>query len=408
MKRFAIILLPWIPAFFTGWYFIEALTVHPTRIFISVFIFTVLLCMSLMACYFSLKRKMFIWSLSGMLFLLIAGYLVRAKIFLSAEDSRFVPAITRLPETKGDHKAVVYFTHGEPETFNPIGWLNQFREFDEQGIRFVPFFARPFFINGLREKYLEVGKSNHRQGHMVMLKDLEALYRMKGDSSTRFYLSFLDDEPRPDAAVIRALNEGASEIIVATVFLTMSNHTAEGWHLVEKLESEKRFGVKTVNTEPLWNSETLMRAFVDKVYQNLGSTSKDKVGIALIGHGQPDEWDVEFPTETLQEAKFRESIIEMFSTEGFKKENMGDAWMSFKKPKPYELMEKLVRNGVEKIFYFSSAISADAIHSQSDIPELVNEYPFPEGIEVVNLGAWNAHPLVIQAIREKIDQVENH
>ena len=27
--------------------------------------------------------------------------------------------------------AVIYFTHGEPETYDPIGWLNQFREFDE-------------------------------------------------------------------------------------------------------------------------------------------------------------------------------------------------------------------------------------------------------------------------------------
>ena len=147
----------------------------------------------------------------------------------------------------------------------------------------------------LRKKYLEVGKSNHRQVHLQMLGKLEDSYRNEGDSSTRFYIAFLDDYPRPDAAVIQALNEGANRIIVSNVFLTISNHTAEGKKLVEQLGCSK-YGVDVRFTEPLWNSETLMRAFIDKVYQNIGSTPKEKVAIALVGHGQPAEWDRQWPT----------------------------------------------------------------------------------------------------------------
>ena len=54
----------------------------------------------------------------------------------------------------------------------------------------------------------------------------------------RFYLSFLDDNPRPDAAVIQALNEGASQLIVAEVFVSVSNHTLEGKNLINKLGLE--------------------------------------------------------------------------------------------------------------------------------------------------------------------------
>jgi hypothetical protein len=114
-----------------------------------------------------------------------------------------------------------------------------------------------------------------------MIKSLEALYRQEGDSTTMFYISFLDDEPRPDAAVIRALNDGADRIIVSTVFVSVSNHTAEGKHLVEKLDCEKRFGVKLVFADPMWDSETLAMAFVDKVNARVGATPKDQVGIAL-------------------------------------------------------------------------------------------------------------------------------
>ena len=58
---------------------------------------------------------------------------------------------------------------------------------------------------------------------------------------------------------------------------------------------------------------------------------------------------------------------------------MSLAWMEFKEPKPAEKVEEFPRNGVEKVLYFSAAISADAIHSQYDIPALVNEARVPEG-----------------------------
>ena len=47
--------------------------------------------------------------------------------------------------------------------------------------------------------------------------------------------------------------------------------------------------------------------------------------------------------------------------------------MEFKEPKPAPKVEEFVDNGVEKIVFFSAAISADSIHSQYDIPELVSE-----------------------------------
>jgi hypothetical protein len=87
-------------------------------------------------------------------------------------------------------------------------------------------------------EYLQVGKSDHRQTHMRMIKSLEREFRATGDMTTRFYLCFLDDRPRPDAAVIQALNEGASRIIVSEVFLTISNHTEEGRELIRKLNVE--------------------------------------------------------------------------------------------------------------------------------------------------------------------------
>ncbi len=404
MKRPVYFLLALFTSGLLGWFLVDFLVVHPLHM--TLYLTYTLVSLVLLIIWISkVGKKRLRWiavaiSVAGFL----VGYSLNTKVFLNREDPRQVPELTRTAEDSIEgHTAIVYFTHGEPETYNPIGWINQFNEFDKQGIKFVPFVARPFFAYVLRNKYLEVGKSNHRQIHHQMLRSLEKQCRIDGDSTSRFYISFLDDEPRPDAAVIRALNDGADTIIVLQVFLTISNHTAEGQHLIQNLNVEEELGVPVIFTDPMWSSDILKSVFLDKVNQHLGDTPTDKAAVALVGHGQPDEWDVEWATETEQEMQFREDIMNLFIQEGFKAENLGSAWMEFKEPEPAELMEAFVENGVEKIFYFSAAISADAMHSQIDVPRLVAKFDYPEGVETINLGAWDNHPTVIKALREQID-----
>jgi len=396
-------LLPIIISTLLGISLVSYLTVHPLQMSIYLFIATVALLalIGVLASRFRGKKLLLAVGLS--LLFVSAGYGLRTQQVLSQQDSRAVPKLTRQKGDPGDgHTAVVYFTHGEPETYNPIGWLNQFREFDQQGIAFVPWVARPFFIFQLRQAYLQVGQSHHRQMHIQMMKQLEGVFRAEGDTSTKFYISFLDDEPRPDAALIQALNEGASRIVAAEVFVSNSNHTVEGEKLIKEVHAEE-LGVPVIFTGPLWDSIPLQQSFVVKLDAALGSTDKAKVGVILVGHGQPAEWDREFPTETAQELRFREDILERLVADGYRMENMGLAWMEFKEPLPAEKVESLIKNGVEKIFYFPAAISADSIHSEYDIPELINQAKVPPGFQSINLGAWNDHPLVIQAIKEKIE-----
>jgi protoheme ferro-lyase len=387
-----------------GVFIVEFMTVHPLRMstFLLLSSATAFAIAVLIALAFRGKRLMPLAIVVAVVFF-AAGYVLDTERFLSREDSRPVPELTRAEGEPGDgHTAVIYFTHGEPETYDPVGWINQFNEFDEQGISFIPLVARPFFVYELRNAYLEVGSSHHRGMHKQMLQSLEDAYRREGDTTTRFYLSFLDDDPRPDAAVIQALNDGASRIVVSEVFLTISNHTAEGEKLIEAVDAE-RYGATLEYTGPLWDSDTLASMFTERVAANRTQDDPTKVGVLLVGHGQPDEWDEEWPTETSQEIGFREGVLQRLADQGYEPENLSLAWMSFKEPKPAPKVEEFVANGVNEIFFFSAAISAESIHSQYDIPELVYEADVPEEVSIVNLGAWNDDPVVIQAIKEKID-----
>jgi protoheme ferro-lyase len=397
-------LLPVVTAFGAGYLLVDYLTVHPVRMSRSLLLACTVAAAWLLQMVLLVDEAPALGVFLASLAAFAAGYMLATRAMLNREDPRPVPGITRQRGDPGmGHTAVVYFTHGEPETYDPIGWINQFKEFDSQKIPFVPFVARPLFIRNLRNSYLKVGASRHRQIHGRMIRMLEAEYRRQGDASTRFYLSFLDDNPRPDAAVIQALNEGASDIVVAEVFVSVSNHTAEGEELIRAVDVEA-YGATLRFTRPLWDSEILQRMMVARTNGAIGDTPRDRVGVLLVGHGQPDEWDRQWPTETEHEMEFRIRTLERFAEAGYVRQNLSLAWMEFKDPKPAEIVDRFHQDGVEKVVYFSAAISADSLHSQIDVPELVNQARSSREIPILNLGAWNDDPMAIQAIKERIDE----
>jgi sirohydrochlorin ferrochelatase len=392
-----------VSAFLLGVFVVNYLVVHPLSMSLYLFLACLagFLLLAILAVGF--RGRQLLVAVPVALVVFLAGYSLMTYRVLVREDPNPLPALSRAKGDPGDgHTAVIYLTHGEPETYDPIGWINTFREFDKDGIPFIPALARPFFFQQLRQHYLRVGKSNHRQIHMQMIRSLEAQFRAEGDTTTKFYISFLDDDPRPDAAAIQALNDGASHIVVSLVFLTVSNHTAEGIEMIEAVNVEV-YGATLTIVGPLWDSTTLRSMFVQRANQAIGDTDKSRVGVLLVGHGQPDEWDKEFPTETQQEIAFREEILKLFEADGYQKENLGLAWMEFKKPKPKVMIEEMAANGVDKIVFFSAAISADGLHSQYDVPALIQEAQVPADIPRINLGAWNDDPIVIRAIKERIE-----
>jgi protoheme ferro-lyase len=329
------------------------------------------------------------------------GYLVSTAIFLNQEEERNLAEVNLPPAEQRDHTAVIYFTHGEPPAYSAMPWIETFKELDADKVSFIPKPFRPFFFLNFRKEYLKVGGSPHNFIHRDMMHSLKETFKAEGDDKTRFYLAFLDSNPRPDEAVIRALNEGANRVEFATVFVTISSHTKAGQDMVKKLDLDK-YGVPICFAEPLWNSETLQKMFVERANENLDGMDKSKVGVLLVGHGQPEDWDKIYATQTEQEILFRQAITNRLVADGYSEDNISMAWMEFKEPEVGKMAKELAAKGVKKLFVFATSISASSLHSLYDIPDAVKQSGLPKDIEVVNLGAWDDDPLVIQAIKEQL------
>ena len=76
--------------------------------------------------------------------------------------------------------------------------------------------------------------------------------------------------------------------------------------------------------------------------------------------------------------------------------------MEFKSPKVEEKIKEFVNKNIQKVYYFPTAISADCIHTQIDIPEQIARVDIPSDMKIVDLGGWNNDPIVVRAIKDKV------
>jgi protoheme ferro-lyase len=399
-------IIPWLVltllAFLGGIFLMAYLVALPTQmsLYLTLLVLSILV-WGLVAWTYLPRRKLA--GAAGLLVVLfIAGYLTSTWVYLSRSEPGSLPEITRSPQDPGKgHTAILYYTHGEPPAYSPWPWIETFHELDADQASFVPWPFRPYFLSGVRQFYLESGGSAHNKVHQVMLHSLIQSMPEALRQGARFYQAFLDSPPRPDEATIQAVNEGASKLIVMPVFLTDSSHTIGGREQIEAVGAEK-YGVNLCFAKPLWNTESLQQMFVARANAHLNGVEKSKVGILLVGHGQPDDWDAIYPTQTEQENLFRQQVRERLIRDGYQADQIILAWMEFKRPNVVEGVKELLAQNVEMVMYFSASISADAIHSDIQVPKEVARAGAPPQVKLVNMGAWGNSTYVIEAIRQRI------
>jgi hypothetical protein len=187
-----------------------------------------------------------------MIICFISGYLITGSALLKPTEQKKVFSIAPKAAAAQGHTAVIYFTHGEPRTYEGsfAAWLEAIDEMDKTGVPFVPKPFRPFFFKKVRDEYFRVGGSFHNTIHGRMMERLQEAYREKVDKNARFYLSYSDDVPHPDEMAAHAINDGAGKIILLNVWLTDSDHSDHGREVIEALQPEK-YGIKMCVTETL-------------------------------------------------------------------------------------------------------------------------------------------------------------
>ncbi len=326
-----------------------------------------------------------------------AGGWAAASYAMLKEPDRTPVPVAPVPVGAPRRIAVVYFTHGEPETYEPEPWVNMLYELDSTVPKFPPKPVWPFILGGIKRSFDDVTFSPHCRIHG---ETMDRVREAVGRDDVRWHVSFLDADPPLRDAVADAAQSGATDIVFLTVFLTDSDHTAEADEMDGAMGLAEA-GIRTVRTPVLWDDPRLARMIADKVVAAAGDRDRSAVGVMLVGHGQPHEWDRVHPTETEQEQAFRSAVRELLVADGFPAEMVSDAWMSFREPKVPDRVRELAARGARTVIGVPVTISADSLHSLHDTPKLVRKGAQGTSLEVIDVAGWNTEPLLVEILAER-------
>jgi protoheme ferro-lyase len=322
------------------------------------------------------------------------------------EPDRATPRVAPRESTAPRRLCIVYFTHGEPETYQPEPWVRMLHELDATVPGFPPKPVWPFILAGVKRSFRAVGTSPHGRIHS---ETMAAVRRAVDRPDVEWRLAFLDAEPSLWDAMAGAARDGATGVVLLTVFLTESDHTAAADDLDGAMGLSEA-GIRVVRTPVLWDDPRLARMVAQKVERAAADRDRSTVGVLLVGHGQPEQWDRTHPTETEQEIAFRAAVRDILVAEGFRADLVSDGWMSFRRPRVPERVRELADAGATCVIGVPVTISADSLHSLHDTPELMRRGARRSALEVIDVGGWNTEDLLVGLLadrsREALAQLE--
>ena len=330
--------------------------------------------------------------------LVVAGYLLRTRALLHSEDTRNLPPLTRAAGDAGaGFTAVIYLAHGEPEQYDPTGLINAYREADAAGLPAGPVWARPFALAQLRKQYMDGRRSDQRTIHRRTLKALANAQATADGPPMRYYLAFLDDEPRPEAAVVQALNEGADALVVLEVYTVDTPHSAGGRQRMMAAAAQLENGPPIRFSGPLADSTALQQLVAQRVVAQTSVDERATTGVLLVAFARTPTWVELLPESAAAEVRFLDGVQAALEAAGFPLVRQARL---HGEPPPINMAEALAEAGAERVLYTLVTESANSDLSQRALPQALAGAMVPDGVSLINLGGWNDDPQLVAALQQ--------
>lgn len=303
------------------------------------------------------------------------------------------------PGASPTRQAVIFVDYGEPQVYDQQEFIQMFQSLDRSGLPTPPQLARPFLFYQVKKQYEAIARSPHRQS----VEEMVARVKAELPPDVLVYTSFLNDQPHFRETVVRAMGDGAKNIVVVPMFLAESASTDQIKKDLLRLNLPK-FDRKSIVTKPLWDARALSTMYVERALAGAGTTPLNKTAVVLIGHGQPESWDQAYPQTITQEKEFHDRLKKELIRAGFPEKNITQAWLEYRKPDITETVKKILPQKPQKILYIVPFMPADGLHTLYDAPQKLEKAKVPPNTEVVRIGGWNLHPAAIAVLAERANE----
>ncbi len=236
----------------------------------------------------------------------------------------------------------------------------------------------PFLLNKVKNNYKSIGKSDYKRNTEKIKHKLEQLL----PENSMVYLGYLYDQKYIEEKLIDIVNDGYHKIIVTPVFLTDGKYLNSVKTRIDKMKLFNN-NIHIRYTEPLWDSEIIVKCYLEKLYSNIDEKRILDIGIILIGEGEKDYENNNYITSIKQNIMFRKKVKSyLVDNLKFQEDNIRLAWSDFNEPNYTQEIKYLLEYGVGEIVCIYIKPQITYIETNVIVKEIESQIEFPEGVKV--------------------------
>ncbi|MEN6430244.1 MAG: CbiX/SirB N-terminal domain-containing protein [Coriobacteriales bacterium] len=332
---------------------------------------------------------------------LSGGFWVAAASLVGRQSRRRAAHSTSTPCAGPSRRAVVVLSNAEPERYDYGATARRLARLIHSGALTLPASAVPFVFLSEKARYhalrdFHPGRATAR----VIAEAVESHLRASGDADT-VVVAWCDGDPSLSEQVHSLAAAGYTEIVLAHL-------GQDGSYLFTEAASEladAHMSHVRIGTAPsIWISDPLARRACQRVLNVTRNADPATVGVALLGEGQPPEWESLSREWHETEAYFTQRVRLMLAEHGIDERNVRLGWVEWQTPDITEVVRHLAATGCTTIVLAPVTIPVATLATALDFPRAIDSARLGPDVLTITLTPWGDDPALIQALVTAIKQ----
>ncbi|MGB4594215.1 MAG: CbiX/SirB N-terminal domain-containing protein [Coriobacteriia bacterium] len=331
---------------------------------------------------------------------LTGGYWVTASALMGgpkrAPKTRAVSAPSDGPDGR---VAVVLLSSAEPERYTFSAAALRLRRLLQTRALSLPASTVPFVLLSEKARYRAIhGFHPARATAHVLADELATALRSTGDVE-RVALAWCDGAPSLVERIEQLALDGYTDVVIAT----LGNDGAFLFERAMREVDDTRFeGVRIITAPSIWHSDALAHRICDRVMEASAGTDCSTVGVALVGEGQPPEWESTSRDWREKETYFIQRVRLLLSGRGIDERNIKPGWLEWQTPDVTEVVRHLAALGCTRVVVVPATVPLATLSTALDMPRGVDVARLAETTRAVVLTPWGDDPTLAEALTDAV------
>lgn len=300
--------------------------------------------------------------------------------------------------------AAVIISPAEPERYGFGTSYRRLRRLTDSGALTLPTSAVPFVFLAEKTRYRAIHRFHPARATATVLAEAVQARLQASGHAERVVNAWCDGGPSLGEQVRALAAEGFTDVVACV----LGN---DGTYLIEEalrdLTDTRIDGVRVLHAPGVWHSDALAVRLCERIMRAAGASEPHELGIALLGEGQPPQWEAASREWREKETYFTQRVRLMLEERGVSGRNVRQGWLEWQTPDATEVIRHLAAMGCSHVIAVPATIPVATLSTALDLPRAIDNARLSDGTHATVVPPWGDDAVLVEVLTSCIKRAVN-